>query len=164
MSDDTKWIEVHNVIIAALRTADDIRYQLDPTFEQYFAELQCGWRGSDGSSNSPDTIWGLRVGMTTTDYHPELPTWCHDLDYRALRRMVVCGTITAEEAESLRQLADQALLLRLIRKIESGTVLLRAVRRRRALKYYEGVHEFGSRYVLHNPEELYPCPAPQRAA
>lgn len=151
-----QWIVVGPEVAAALRTAEDIRQQLDPTPGQHFAERLAGWTGSDGSSNSPDTIWGLRIGRSTTDFAGELPTWCHDLDYHVIRRLWACGAIDEAEAEKLRRAADEALMIRLLRVIEDAWWILRPLRRRRALKYYEGVRLGGKRHVRPNPFELYP--------
>ena len=151
-----QWVDVFPSVWSALRTADDIRFQIEPTRTQWVAERVSGWPGSDGSSNSPDTIWGLPVGETTGDFRPDLATWCHDEDYRTIRRLVACGIITPEEAEKLRRRADEALLLRLMRQIESASWILRPLRRRRALKYYEGVLLGGAGSIIPRADESYP--------
>jgi hypothetical protein len=157
------WIDVDVRVVAALRTAEDIRLHLDPTFEQYLAERAGGWSGSDGSTFSFDTNWFQRIGLTTADFRPDLPTWDHDLDYRAIRRMLACGLIDEEEAEKLRRAADEALLLRMFRKADEGYRILRPLRRRRAVKYFEGVHLGGRSSIRPRAGEWYPRLAPRAA-
>ena len=150
--------------MTGLRTARDIRERRAPTLVQHEAERLCGWPGSDGSSNSPDTIWGMRIGRTSPDFMPDLPTYVHDLEYRAIRRLLALGEISEEEAEELRECGDETLLLGLVHKAAGGSVLLRGARWRRSLTYYEGVRLFGSRSVVPRDGESYPrLPGPRAA-
>ena len=156
------WIDVDPHTYAQLRTAADLRQHKACTYEQYLAERASGWPGSDGSSNSPDTIWGLRVGLTTIDlplqdgYRPDLATWNHDERYRCERRLRACGLISEAEAEALREQIDLDLLLELFQQIQAGSWWLRALRRRRALKYYEGVRLGGAGSIRPRSGEAYP--------
>lgn len=153
-----QWVVIAPDLWGKLRNATDIREAHAPTLAQFVAERLSGWPGSDGSSNSPDTIWGLRVGRTTAEYSPHLATWCHDFDYRAIRRMLACGFITLAQAEELRRCADEALLVRMLRQIEAASWALRPLRRRRALLYYEGVLAGGSHSIEPRTDETYPRP------
>lgn len=153
---ELEWILVEPALLPMLRNAADVRLGLDPTAAQHFAERMAGWPGSDGSSKSPDTIWGMRIGETSERFMPELPTYDHDLDYRVIRRLRALREIDEAEAEKLRGYADGSLLLRLMRKVEEGTWILRMLRRRRALKYYEGVRFGGEHSVQPRHGEAYP--------
>lgn len=58
-----------------------------PTAEEWAAELEAGWPGSDGSSMSTDTIMGVRIGKTSRSYSTvDLPGNRHDWYYRQARR------------------------------------------------------------------------------
>ena len=57
----------------------DPRLQL-PTQEQWEEAVSQGF-SPDGSSNSTDTIFGVRIGRTSTDYLPGLPANLHDFRY-----------------------------------------------------------------------------------
>jgi hypothetical protein len=58
-----------------------------PTRDEWVAELINGWAGPDGSSNSPDDLMGVRIGVTSRSYtHAHLPANLHDWRYRLGRR------------------------------------------------------------------------------
>lgn len=71
-----------------------------PTRGIWNRELRAGWTGPDGSSLSTDTILGVRIGATSSDYrYVDLPANRHDWLYRLGRRY--------DLPESWRKAADQ---------------------------------------------------------
>jgi hypothetical protein len=63
-----------------------------PTHKEWQRELDLGWRGSDGSSSSTDTIMGVRIGITSDSYeYVDLPGNRHDFYYRLGRRLRLSG-------------------------------------------------------------------------
>ena len=59
-----------------------------PTREEWRRELRRDWAGPDGSSFSTDTICGVLIGCTSTDWkHHRLPANGHDYKYRIARRL-----------------------------------------------------------------------------
>lgn len=72
-----------------------------PTREQWLAALRMGWPGPDGSSSSTDTIFGVRIGITSAKHeHASLPANLHDWRYLLGR--------TFRLGEEYRQAADDA--------------------------------------------------------
>ena len=58
-----------------------------PTEEEWYGEIEGGWRGPDGSSCSTDHMMGVRIGRTTTDYKDvKLPASLHDYRYHLGRK------------------------------------------------------------------------------
>ena len=58
-----------------------------PTAEEWQRELNEGWQGSDGSTSSTDTIFGVRIGITGRNHaNHALPATLHDWHYRLGRR------------------------------------------------------------------------------
>jgi hypothetical protein len=54
-----------------------------PTPEEWEWARQRGWAGPDGSSASTDLIFGVRIGITSTDYsYVDLPANRHDWYYQ----------------------------------------------------------------------------------
>lgn len=88
----------------------------------------CNGCGAKGGFNVPDTLYGLSMTEVCN---------IHDFDYRQGR--------TQEDKER----ADLRMLSNMLRKINAQTgwyqVLLRPLRRRRALKYYEAVAACGDK-------------------
>ena len=94
----------------SLMNLDRARIQLGlmpPTPEQWDAEIASGWKGSNGSSMSTDTIFGVRIGITSADYEiARGPADDHDYGYRVLRRLLFFGVIRRDEAEMMRARLD----------------------------------------------------------
>lgn len=152
-------------LYAKLRTLEDILERRAVTREQFEAARACGWPGSDGSSKSPDTVYLVRMGITTDEYIPDLPTLDHDVDYWSLRRLLAIGAITEEQAARGQLAADSELLSRMIGKVEREVwAIARPFARRRCLKYYEAVHAGGRSSRMPREREWYPKPAEERAA
>jgi hypothetical protein len=103
----------------ALLTVRDVLDSVPITAAHHAAEIASGWPGSDGSTWSTDTIFLERVGLTTTEYRPDLATWRHDIRYRAIRRELAFGTVDWLTATWAKQAADQALLADLCGHVEA---------------------------------------------
>lgn len=82
------------------------RAKLRPTKVDWADERASGWYGSDGSSCSFDSLFGVEIGKSSAAYHPELPANLHDFRYRVIRRLRALELISDEQAEELRLLAD----------------------------------------------------------
>lgn len=64
-----------------------------PTKRQWQRELNGGWAGPDGSSQSLDDIMGVRIGVTSTRWEDSrLPANLHDWRYRLGRRYGLPGS------------------------------------------------------------------------
>lgn len=58
-----------------------------PTREEWYAELEAGWRGPDGSSCSLDDVLGVRIGITSRLWrYATLPANLHDWRYHLGRK------------------------------------------------------------------------------
>ena len=83
-------------------TADE--FMQTPTKQQWAAELENGWAGSDGASWCPDRIRGVRIGQISASYKASrLPAPLHDFRYRQGRAYKLPA--------SWRRLADAELRL-----------------------------------------------------
>jgi hypothetical protein len=58
-----------------------------PNKDQWQNEINCGWRGPDGSSCSTDHVFGVEIGRTSQDYaYRNLPANLHDWRYHIGRK------------------------------------------------------------------------------
>lgn len=89
-----------------------------PTKERWNKEIEKGWSGPDGSSKSFDTIFGVRIGETSTDHRDaHLPANLHDWRYQMLRRLRVSGW-PLEFLNGLQALADMEYRKGCIRRVD----------------------------------------------
>lgn len=125
---------------------------------EWDAEVALGW-SSDGASNAPDWIYGVRIGETSAFYEPLLPAKQHDHDYRALRRMLALGLITPREAEAARVIADWRFRRGLEKAIEERLPWyyrpFRLFAMARCEEYWAAVRLFGARNIEPRAGEKY---------
>ena len=141
--------------MTGLRTIEDVIAMTPVTREQWEAELSYGWAGSDGSSNSTDTIFGARIGCTMRAFH-KLPAGDHDLAYRVIRRHRHFGAVTEEQAEKTREQADQKHLLDLLDVVSRECWwFLRVFARQRCMTRYEALRDAGGRSAMPRSGEAY---------
>lgn len=138
-----------------LRTLHDILSRKLGTPDQWAAEIEGGWVGSDGSTMSTDTIWGVRIGMTTAAW-TALPAPQHDLDYRTLRRLLATGRITYAQWVAGRLAADEALRDRMLAKAPEAFVLVRPSYRRRCWIRFEAVQHGAAWAAKPKHDEIFP--------
>ena len=90
---------------------------------------------SDGSSCSTDTIFGVRIGVTSSKHHPDLPANVHDYRY-------FCGGLLGA-----RLVADLEYLHGCIRCTDAGltgfAAILRPAARFRARRRFHILRQFG---------------------
>lgn len=120
----------------------------EPTFEQWQAELDSGWTGSDGSSSSLDDIEGLEIGKTGTEYRPDLPANHHDFDYRVIRRLMAHYDIGEKERSELQAAADAKHYAGLLKKVAVLIGFDGWKARNRAWVRYQALRWFGRKHTL----------------
>ena len=114
-----------------------------PTRNRWQAELGAGWFGPDGSSMSTDTICGVRIGVTSSEWmNVDLPANRHDWYYRLGRRYRL--------GPKYREVADRAyrdMCLACVRRSLSRWNPLRYVAVGRCHARYAGLRA-GARYAF----------------
>ena len=100
-----------------------------PSSDEWQALVRAGFR-SNGASNVPDTLWGLRIANGDERY-PPLPADWHDALYY----------LGGSEEDRLQ--ADLAFRDAMIALVERGWSWLRPLRRKRAELYFIGVRVLG---------------------
>lgn len=100
-----------------------------PTQQEWDRAVADGFR-SNGSSRSPDTVFGVRIAHADESY-PPLPADLHDFRY-------FCGGSLLDRNE-----ADAEFLVELYTAVDHLPSLRREAARRRCRLYFEAVDEFG---------------------
>lgn len=152
-----RWVAVAPDVFARLRTIEDVLAMRPHTPEQWDAERDAGWPGSDGASGgAPDTMYFVRVAKTTADFS-DLPFSGHDIDYRTIRRARALGLVDEETAERAREAADLRAFCSALKKVSReawwGT---RALARHRCFTYLEALIDAGGPAARPRLDEAYP--------
>ena len=154
-----------------LRQAPTVEeYMRPPTREEWEAEYAAGYRGSDGATAVPDTIYGIRIavdvegkGVEIGWVYQALPGNRHDYRYRVARRLQATGAgLTEDMLDAMREAADEEFRELLEETVEprmkTGWRSFRVIRymiRSRVSKYYNGVREAAGFAFEPNEDEVY---------
>lgn len=126
-----------------------------PTEDEWAAELESGWAGSNGSSVSLDDIEGVRIGLTSRAYRPDLPANLHDYQYRVLRRLLALRRIDETTRAEMQRAADRRHLCGLQHKLLVLVGFDGWKARRRARLRYTALRWFGKSATLPGDTEAY---------
>jgi len=126
-----------------------------PTNDEWLAELDSGWKGSNGSSCSLDNIEGVVIGTTTRNYTPNLPANWHDFLYRTIRRLLALGKITDTERYYFQLAADQAHYAALLDSVAHLVGINGWIARKRAEIRYYALRWAGKSSTIANKDEIF---------
>ena len=142
-----------------LMNLDEVRTLLGvvaPTRGWWVSEVASGWPGSNGSSMSTDHIFGVRIGITSSEYSiAKGPADLHDFGYRVLRRMLWMNSLSSYEAETIRKRVDDQMydgLISLSGEAPRVAVMTGAYRIRCYARWF-AVRWVGSRCIVPIPTQ-----------
>lgn len=126
-----------------------------PTEEQWQAELNSGWKGSNGSSCSLDNIEGIVIGTTTKEYSPNLPANWHDFLYRTIRRLYYQGLLDDDSRYYFQLAADHAHYAALLDSVTHLVGINGWIARKRAEIRYYALRWAGKSSTIPNRDEIF---------
>lgn len=126
----------------------------NPTRAEWDVAIAAGWRGSNGSSLSTDTICGVRIGITTAEYDAVRggADW-HDYGYYVCRFLTWHSLLTSEGIETLRGFCDLKMHADLLaRRREAWRWTRFGLYRGRVYARWFSVATFGAQSILPIPD------------
>lgn len=136
------------------KTAQELIHRW-PTREEWEAELNSGWAGSNGSSASLDNIEGVVIGTSTKEYSPNYPANWHDFLYRVIRRLYVMGILSDNDRYYFQLAADQAHYAALLDSVAHLVGFNGWMARKRAEIRYYALRWFGKSSTIADEYEVF---------